>query len=235
MNTKPIYFITSLLMLFLILAPSVSAQTSGEIYTIYGGNNAHDSIGLEWTAGSDNVVWNFGQTGTVYRLIKSLSLRYNPDGYFYITRSEPIDLGKYTWLTFVGRSNNNNLDFSVQFLDGNKQPIGISRNFSNHGGEPSNNYWTQYNFPISMFQLNSDQVYGIQITQLSSGWGATIYLDEIYLAYTRGENINPALPTPTPTPNITTSPPVGTPSYLQMSPWVLIIPALVLALAVIFQ
>lgn len=201
-NIRRLVTVTLCVCMLLILPLQVSAQqpaTPVEVtYPIYGGWNDYDTYAPGWTAGSDNVVWNFGNKDMVYRQLKSLSLRYNPGGEFHMTTSTPFILRPYKWLSFTGRAEKSGLDFSITFTDTNNIPIGTALKFSDHGGKPTKDYWTQYNFPITDFLIPTASVGGIRIAQSSEEWGAELYLDEIYLSTERGEDINPALPTPNP-------------------------------------
>lgn len=219
-----------------------SAQTitgtfiNGNTYTIYGGNNIDDSITSGWIAGSDNVVWDFGQTKMVYRLIKSLSLKYNPGGEFHVIRSSPLDISGYKYLTFVGRADDEDLNFSLSFIDADNQPIGTPVKFSDFGGIPSTNYWTQYNFPLESFHLPSIIINGIKISQISSKWLAVVYLDEMYLSDLRGEDINPAINSPTPTPNPTLIDDQQENSFFpEINPLIFIIPFAFIIIAMFFH
>jgi len=207
-----------------------------DTYTIYGGLNPHDSIAADWTAGSDNVTWDFGQTKIVYRKTKSLSLVYNPGGEFHIIKSTPLDISGYEYLSFTGRTESNGLGFAITFIGNNNRPIGSTLSFSRYGGDPADNYWTQYNFPISSFRLPVTQIRGIRISQQSQAWGAVLYLDEIYISKSRGEDINPALPTPTPTidPGATINP-LKLQYFPEFNPVLILIPLIVLAAAIFFH
>jgi hypothetical protein len=223
--------LTSILVCFPNLA--AAQETPGPIYTIYGGNNPYDSLALDWTPGSDNVEWDLGQDQIVYRLTSSASLKYNPGGQFHIISQEPINLNEYTWLSFTGRSKQKGLNFSITFLDQSGNEIGEELKFSDYGGNPHSDYWTQYNFPISEFYLPYDNISGIKITQLSNAWYAVIYLDEMYLSGLRGEDINPFLPTPSPTLNPTQI--VIEDAYSPDFNPIFIIPFVLLAFAIFFH
>lgn len=233
---------TTLILLLIPFIKPVCAQTNvpgiinGNTLTIYGGNNPEDTITKDWTAGSDNVVWDFGQKSMVYRLVKSLSLKYNPGGEFHIIRSSPLNTGSYKFLSFTGRADDSDLDFGVTFIDANNKPIGETLKFSEHGGVPHTNYWTQYNFPIEAFRVSSQQVSGIRISQLSNSWYAVIYLDEIYLSDLRGEYINPAIPSPTITPNPTIpNNPLKDSFFPELNPLIFLIPIAFMAVAIFFH
>jgi len=209
-------------------------QTDAFIYTVYGGTNANETLPSDWTEGSDNVVWDFGQKDMVYRGTKALSLTYNPGGEFHVTTATPLDISKYNWLTFTGRAKQENLDFSITFTDSNNRPIGVTQKFSDHGGIPFVNNWTQYNFPISQFYTGSTPIGGIRISQLSGTWGAVIYLDEIYISNIKGENINPAISTPSiiqPSGTIDLS----NDYFPLINPWIFIVPFFIICIAVLFH
>jgi hypothetical protein len=211
------------------------ADTPDQTYPIYGGWNDYDTYATGWTAGSDNVVWDFTNSQPVYRKTNSLSLNYNPKGEFHMNTAKPLSIAPYKWLTFAGRSEDDDLDFSITFTDTTNKPIGKELKFSEHGGQPTSNYWTNYNFALSDFGLPDTTIGGFKITQLSDSWGAKLYLDEMYLSTNRGESINPALPTPNPSDSPT--PPIEQrPHYPpDTNPFVYIVPAVFALLVVIFH
>lgn len=235
---KTFIIIASFLILFgFVIRADVYADTPDITYPLYGGWNPHDTYAAEdgWEAGSDNVVWDFASKDQVYRQINSLSLRYNPKGEFHITRPDPFSITSFKWLAFVGRAEDDDLDFSITFTDKDNKPIGNALKFSEHGGKPTDTYWTNYNFPIEDFGIGDGIIGGLRITQLSEGWGEVLYLDEIYFSKNRGENINPALPTPNPLD--TPTPPIEKrPKYPpDTNPFVFIIPAIFAAIIVMFH
>lgn len=231
-----IFLITTILFSFLYQAPKTHAQTvNGTTYTIYGGNNLYDTISLDWTAGSDNVVWDFGQKEIVYRLTKSLSLKYNPNGEFHVIKTSPLDISLYKYLSFVGRTDEKGLDFGVTLINSNNQPISNTLRFATFGGEPATNYWTQYNFPLTAFNLNSNEISGIKINQFSNGWFSTIFLDEIYISDLRGEEINPIYPTITPTPEPSVIDKLEYGHIPQINPAFIFLPIVIIAFALLFH
>lgn len=227
--------LSGILFLFVSTVSATNKETPALTYPIYGGWNPYDTYQPDWIPGSDNVVWNFGNNDPVYRLKNSLSLRYNPNGEFHMISSSPPPISTYKWLSFVGRADSD-LDFEITLTDAENKPIGIPLNFTKYGGKLSDNYWTQYNFPIADFKVDTQQnAAGFRITQLSSSWGAMVYLDEIYFSSERGEDVNPALPTrdpakgPTPTgPVVNTYPP-------QTNPLVYIIPLAFALIIIMFH
>jgi hypothetical protein len=233
---KNIFIIVSILFVFgFSMSTFVYADVPWQTYPIYGGWNPHDTYADGWTAGSDNVEWDFAQKDTVYRQINALSLNYNPKGEFHMTYKQPMIVSNYTWLAFVGRADDDDLDFGITFTDKDNKPIGKELKFSEHGGQPTDTYWTNYNFALADFGLPTPEIGGFKITQLSDSWGAKLYLDEIYLSTNRGENINPALPTPNPSDSPT--PPIEKrPHYPpDTNPLVYIIPAAFALIVILFH
>jgi hypothetical protein len=231
----PILFLAVMLFAFIFHETVSAQQTPPSTYPLYGGWNDYDTYAPGWIAGSDNVVWDFASHKMVYRQVNSLSLKYNPKGEFHMTTANPMSLNTYKWLSFNGRAEDDGLDFGITFIDSANNPIGTTLTFSGHGGKPTTDYWTQYNFPIADFGVSTASVGGIRITQLSDSWGATIYLDEIYLSTARGENINPALPTPNPS-DAPTPPLAKERKYPpDTNPFVYIVPAVFAVIIVLFH
>src|SRR5438128_1039386 len=136
--------ICAVVLAFAIRSFAQTKQIPTDTYPIYGGWNDYNTYADGWTAGSDNVVWDFANKEPVYRQTNSLSLKYNPKGEFHMTTQTPLNLSKYKWLSFTGRAEHGGLDFGLTFTDANNNPVGNTLKFSDNGGETSTDYWTQY-------------------------------------------------------------------------------------------
>jgi hypothetical protein len=110
-----------------------------------------------------------------------------------------------------------------------------------YGGLPVPGIWLAYNIPISAFNISNKTIGGIAFRDQNGGTQniqppPPIYFDEINFSTQMAQG-------PTDAPTISNSPagtaaPYPTPEmpyYPQISPWVYIIPGIIVLLAIIFQ
>lgn len=155
---------------------------------------------------------------------------------------EPFDSNQFNFLTFYAQAGTPGMLFGVKLLNESGEPFDPAGNgvpMSSYGGVPPTGFWNVYNIPISAFNAPSTIIKGIVFKDLNGGNQniqppPPIYIDEINFSDDRGENI------PLPSGSIQISGPTRVPTpimpyYPDISPWVWIIPGIIVALAVIFQ
>lgn len=253
---KPAIYSILLLLLILIciqlkktgqLHLSVHATTGSQLW-IYGINaNPLDDlqtnplfIAQSWYNGS-NVINRYNTT-PVYTGTHSLSFTVSTafdEMDLYTTT--PIDISQYQYLTFFATPTQAGQRYGVWLLNAYKQRIPISGQystsglpFSDFGGVPVVGVWNVYDFPISAFNAGTTTIHGIGIADLDGGAQPPIYLDDIALSTVPGEDIQPSAAPATPLPTLPTATPTP-PYYPDISPWVYIIPGIVIFLAIFFE
>lgn len=157
-----------------------------------------------------------------------------------LTAPAPFDISQYAYLTFYAQAGSPGQLLGVNMLDASGQPILANPiPMSSYGGMPVTGSWTVYNMPIQVFNLPSTTISGIVFKDLNGGTQniqppPAIYIDEINFSVQPGEDI----PLPSGGAQIsgpTTVPTPVMPYYPDISPWVYIIPAIIIGLAIIFQ
>lgn len=213
-------------------------------FMIYGTAHVGDTFAPGWITktwyGGGNTV-NQTNTDPVYLGTHSIAYQSTaPADTLEMYTNTPIDISKYKYLNFFGRAAMNGLRFQVTLLgpldtNGNHKPIGTALTFEQNGGIPPTDRWYVYGFPIASFNAGTNQIYGIGIMDLNGGGAQQpVYLDEIAFSEQRATETTPTpqigppstpMPTPTPIP----------PYYPDISPWVFIIPAIIIFIAVFFE
>lgn len=228
------------------------AQTApAGVYGVYGNYdgteiNPNDGLANGWTAQI-----SYGAASSNYNLINNSPTFAGPHSIAYAVTSSSfeeldliapklIDISSYTYLTFYAEAGSPGQKMSVLLLDTNGKPLSATAlSMGDYGGWPVTGSWHVYNMPISAFNASSTSIGGIAFKDMNGGTQNIqpppfIYFDEINFSTQRGENIPQPSggaanngPTPTPTSIM--------PYYPSISPWIFIVPGIIIALAVIFQ
>lgn len=227
------------------VAQAAQAPDPGTVgFMIYGQAYVGDTFAPGWTAktwyGGGNTV-DLTNITPVYDGTHSISYQATaPSDTLELYTTTPIDIAQYKYLNLFARGGMNGLRFQVTLLgppqaNGNHQPIGTPLTFEGYGGIPPTDRWFVYGFPIDRFAAGTTRIYGIGIMDLNGGGSQfPVYLDEIAFSQARATETTPtpmvglpgtATPIPTPIP----------PYYPNISPWVFIVPALIIFLAIFFE
>jgi hypothetical protein len=236
------------------------AQTAPQgVYGIYGqydknNINTGNTLAAGWTEEIQ-----YGATSGAYDLVAaapnaptycgthSISWTITSGSYEQLTFKSPtpVSISPYTYLTFFVQASmvNQGINLGAVLLDqtGNPFPeLDFGIPIANYGGVPVHGDWYVYNIPLLDFGIPSTTIGGIGLRDLNGGNhpnNPPLYIDEINLSTQRGEDIyssactspgqqiipNTIIPTP------------AMPYYPDISPWIYIIPAIIIGLAVIFQ
>lgn len=228
-----------------------NAQAPQGVYGVYGqydGTNINPGnfLATGWIAGvlygGPNAV-DVINNAPVY--IGSHSIKYTltaPYDELSLVAPQAFNIAPYTYLTFYAQAGSPGMLLGIKLIDANGQIIDPNGNgvpMSQYGGVPFTDRWGVYNIPITAFNLPSTNIKGIVFKDLNGGTQnmqppPPIYIDEINFSTQQGQNISPppgaaqiSPPTAIPTPAF--------PYYPNISPWVFIIPGIIVGLAVIFQ
>lgn len=246
-RTFGLFVFLAILVTFPIIAnnPTIVKQYAAppNSFMIFGSEYVGDTLAPGWgNPNQFNTSTTVNQTVTspLYQGVHSFSFQssapFDRVEFYTIT---PMDVSQYQYLTFYARAAQPGLSYGVSFL-GNAletqghQKIGTQVSMNNYGGTPLTDRWLSYTIPLSAMG-NPGQMYGIAFTDLNGGGQQQpLYLDEI--AFSK----QPAAPAVEPTkigPNLTPPAPTPIPNnyFPTISPWVFLIPAIIVALAIIFQ
>jgi hypothetical protein len=231
------------LSVFLLIKPyPAKAQLAqpaqaGQFY-IFGVAYTGDGLAPGWKNGSlfNGVnTWNIIDTQQFYAGTHSVS--WSPSAPFergWLVGQSPINLSQYQFLYFYGRSTEIGQRFEIGFSDQNGNTIGQMVPLENAGPPLAPDRWALYNIPLTQFAAGTGQVYGIVLQDMNGAPQKKAYFDEIILSTTAGTQPivsqglgQPATPMPT-------EKPVG-PYNPQISPWVFIIPGIIIILAIFFE
>jgi hypothetical protein len=223
------------------LHQSAHAQTASSAATlwIYGLQaNVGDDLATGWTGqvwyGGPNDINRFNTT-TFYSGNHSLSWQDTaPNDEMDLYASAPFSISQYQYLTFYAQPTQAGQNYQMYLLNGFKQRIGNPVPIMQYGGALTVGQWIVYDIPISAFGANTTTISGIAFNDPAQGPQPPVYIDDIAFSVSKGENMGPsplnatALPTQppaTPTP----------PYYPDISPWVYIIPGIIIFLAIFFE
>lgn len=212
------------------------------VYGVYA--TVLDSLKPGWTAeimyGGPSV-YDLQNTAPVYYPTHSLS--YTVTGAWdklALYAPAPFDISNYTFLTFYVQAGSPGQLLGINLLDANKQPVlKDPLPISTYGGMPVPGSWIVYNVPTSAFNLGGKPILGLFFQDLNGGVQnlqppPPIYIDEINFSVQMGQDLPPPSgeqqisgPSAIPTPIM--------PYYPNISPWIFIIPGVIIGLAIIFQ
>lgn len=212
-------------------------------FMIFGTEYVSDALAPGWrNANEFNTNTTVNQTvgSPVYQGVHSISFQSSaPFDRVEFATFTPFDVSDYQYLNFYARAAQPGLSYGISFLNNALETqghakLGTQIPMNSYGGTPLTDRWLAYSIPLSAMG-NPGQIYGIAFTDLNGGGQQQpMYLDEISFSKqaaspaanptTIGPNLTP--PAPTPIPN----------NYFPtISPWVFLIPAIIIGLAVIFQ
>lgn len=209
-------------------------------FVIFGTAYTGDGLAPGWQNGSlfNGVnTWNIIDKEQFYAGVHSIS--WAPSAPFergwIVSQSPPtpLDLTQYTFLNFYGRSTEPGQRLEIGFSDASGNLIGNFIPFEGIGPPLQNDRWQLYSAPITQFNATG-QVYGLVFRDMNGAPQKKIYMDEIELS------INPGIaPITSPglgQPGVPTEPPKPKgPFYPQISPWVYILPGLIIIIAIFFE
>ena len=250
-------FLTLLIVLPLILKSPQEKQNIQQhaqivpqgVFPIYGTHATNlDTLKPEWTAeityGAVTSAYNMYNKVPVYCSQNSISWTITSSSFEQLELVAPqsFDISPYTYLTFYAQAGVPGQSIGVVLIgtDDNALPT-PAVSINQYGGAPVTGSWTEYNIPVTAFNATTKTIQGIAFKDQNGGTQniqppPPIYFDEINFSTQRGASI----PCPTSGTLQLSAPPPPTagiemPYYPQISPWVFIIPGIILGLAIIFQ
>ncbi len=153
-----------------------------------------------------------------------------------------FDISPFEYLTFYAQAGSPGQRLGIFLIGQDGAALPAPANLvamDSYGGLPAPGYWAVYNIPISAFNAADKNIRGIGFKDLNGGTQniqppPPIYIDEINFSVTQAADI------PFPSGGVQISAPTAVPTpekpyYPEISPWVFIIPGIIIALAVIFQ
>lgn len=213
-------------------------------FEVYGSAYVGDTLAGGWGAktwyGTGTTV-DLIVTNPVYEGTHAISYKSTaPADTLEFFTDTPLDISQYQYLNFYARGAQPGLRFAVVLLgprgaDGNHTPIGQQLTMEQYGGVPPTDRWFVYGFPLAAFNAGTTQIHGFGLMDLNGG-GAQLplYMDEIAFSAKRATET-----TPTPQvgpPGSPTAAPTPVPPYFpEISPWLFIIPGMIVFLAVFFE
>jgi len=200
-------------------------------FPVYGIDaNVLDGLANSWTAHT-----TYG-TPTAYDDVNKSpiqkgvnSIRYTvtaPFDGFDLTAPNSFDISPYNYLSLYAQAGEVGQKFNIVLIDTNGNPYGSPVEIS-----PAPNYWSVYNIPVSQFGITDKTILGIGLHDSNGGAQPSqppAYFDEINFS------TDPAPPPDANPTNIV--PPPSTeeaPYYPDINPWIFIIPAIIVLLAVV--
>lgn len=229
--------------LFLFVAPLAHAQAppapvGTAAYLIYGVGNVGDQLTAGWSTkskfgGPDAV--NLTEKVHVYNGANAISWGATaPFDEFTLVAPSAIDISKYQFLNMYAQAETAGQRYDVALVDQGGNPVGSRLTFEQNGGMIPVDRWFTYGFTLSAFNAGTTQIYGINIREINGGVQPRVYLDEIAFSAARGEETTPTpvIGIPTDVSAKPTEPPFY---YPDVSPWVFLIPGIIIFLAVFFE
>lgn len=235
---KNLCIVISFLFLLVLLVPQVHAQppTPGK-FTIFGIEYTGDGLAPGWTNGSlyNGVnTWNIIDTETYYAGQHSLSwTAAAPFERGWVVSPTALNIGQYQYLNFYARSKQIGQRYEVGFVNASGGMVGTWIMVESGGGPIQPDRWQLYNWPLSAFNINAE-VFGIGFRDVNGAPQPKVFFDEIQLSNTPGTApvVSPGLGQP----GIPTEPPKPKgPYYPNISPWVFIVPGIIIMLAIFFE
>lgn len=212
-------------------------------FVIFGSEYVGDTLAPGWSNPNQfNTSTTVNQTVTnpIYQGVHSFSFQssapFDRVEFYTIT---PFDVSGYQYLNFYARAAQPGLSYGVSFLSNGLETqghakLGTQVSMNNYGGTPLTDRWLAYSIPLSAMG-NPGQIYGIAFTDLNGGGQQQpMYLDELMFSKTAA---SPATNPTTIGPNLTPTEPTPIPNsyFPSISPWVFLIPTIIVGLAVMFQ
>lgn len=231
---------------------TVSAQVpqapNGD-FVIYGVPPVGDGLQPSWKNGSlfNGVnTWNLVDTEQVYEGQHALSWTASaPFERGWLTAPQPVDVSKYSFLNFYARAKQQGQRYEVGFVDAQGNMIGNWQLIDTGGGPIQPDRWQAYSFPMTSFGLPAATVGGIGFRDANGAPSPKVFFDNIHLSQNKaqpavnkpgtGQTISggPSNPELSGIALAKQKPPA--PYYPQISPWVFIIPGLIIFLAIFFE
>lgn len=207
-----------------------------------------DTLHPGWTAkityGAVTSAYDMYNKAPVYCGTNSISWTVTSPSFeqLELVSTTAFDISPYTYLTFYAQAGSPGQNIGAVLIDANGNPIPSTSAvpINQYGGAPAVGSWTEYNIPITAFNTTNKTILGIALKDLNGGTQniqppPPIYFDEINFSTQNGSSI----PCPTAgTAQLSVAPTIDQledPYYPQISPWVFIIPAIIIGLAIIFQ
>jgi hypothetical protein len=209
---------------------------NGQFY-IFGIQYTGDGLAPGWTQKSlfNGVnTWNIIDTQQFY--LGTHSISWAPAAPFErgsVVSPTALDLTKYQFLYFYGRSTEAGQRFEVGFCDQNGTTIGQMVPLENAGPPLAPDRWALYNIPLTQFAATG-QVFGLVFQDMNGAPQKKVFFDEIVLSQTAGLQPQASATLGQPATPMPTEKPVG-PYNPKISPWVFIIPGLIIMLAIFFE
>lgn len=208
------------------------------VFYIFGTQNIGDQLAPGWKNGNlfNGVnTWNIIENQKFYQGTHSVS--FAPAAAFergWLVAGAPLNISQYQYLYFYGSSTEIGQRLQIGFCDQNGNTIGQMIPFEAVGPPLQPDRWGLYNIPISQFGTGQSPIYGIVLQDMNGAPQKKVFLDEIVLSTTAG--LAPVVSAGLGQPGTPPPPqkPKG-PYYPQISPWVFIIPGIIIMAAIFFE
>jgi hypothetical protein len=233
-----------------IQQPAHAQIVPNGVFPIFGTYATNlDTLRPNWTAkitfGAVTSAYDMHNKAPVYCGTNSISWTITSSAYEQLELISPaaFDISPYAYLTFYAQAGSPGQNIGAVLIgtDGKSLPAPATvAPINQYGGAPIVGSWTEYNIPISAFNTTNKTILGIALKDLNGGTQniqppPPIYFDEINFSTQKGA----AIPCPTGgAAQITIPAPtqgIEMPYYPNISPWVFIIPAIIIGLAIVFQ
>ena len=205
-------------------------------YTIYGTANVGEGLITGWTKNSEfNGVnaWN-DIDNSVPAFLGAYSISWQASAALeraWLVSPNPIDISLYQYINFYARAQQPNQQYEVAFVNTAGEAQGTWVRIDTGGGPIPSDRWQSYSLPISAFGITGG-VNGIGFRESSGGKNLKVFFDEIILT----SSANGSAQTAPPQTISPSEPPKPTgPYYPEISPWVFIIPAIIIMAAIFFE
>jgi hypothetical protein len=232
-----------------IQQPAHAQIVPNGVFPIFGTYATNlDTLKPQWTAkitfGAVSSAYNMYNKAPVYCGTNSISWTISaPYQALELVAPATFDISPYTYLTFYTQADSPGQNIGAVLIGADDNPLPAPAStvpINPYGGAPNTGSWTEYNIPVTAFNTTNKTILGIALKDLNGGTQniqppPAIYFDEINFSTQKGSTI------PCPTAGAAqislapTSNQLEDPYYPQISPWVFIIPAIIIGLAIIFQ
>lgn len=231
---KNLLLTASLLLCGLFIVQPVHAAS----YTMFGVSNIPDGLPTGWTNKSifNGVnTCNIIDTEQVYAGTHSLScIASGPFEFASFTSPTLINVDAYTYLNFYASASQDGQRYEIGFVDTSGAKIGTWVALNTGGGPLQAKRFQLYSFPLTVFGLPTPTIGGFGLKDSNGAPQPKVFFDEVQLSDAPGTPavVSPVLGQPA-TPTLVPKP--KGPYYPNISPWVFIIPAIIIMLAIFFE
>lgn len=237
--------------LFLLFLPIIGAfffsqQTNAQqarpatpgVFTIFGTEYTGDGLAPGW---QNNSLFNGVNTCNIiektekYQGVHAIScIASAAFEYASLVGPNPIDLAQYKFMNLYGKSTQNGQRYEFGLVGKDGKIVGSWIPLESTGTPLLPDRWSLYSIDLTKFGAAGTPVHGIGIRDMNGAPQPKAFFDEITLEGAPGKApvISQGLGQPAPP----VEPPKPKPPYYpQISPWVFIVPGIIVLLAIFFE